>query len=142
MTSTGDGRPELGAEPPPSPLLLDPWYAHDQPERPLDRAAFACDCPPCALALTAAAHNQPDFPLVVRGRTTRRVLTARGVAGAARSPEGIVGVLPGDDLRDISAAGSGGPATKALVDRPALRQALRRTDPGMSDRKSPFDLGR
>jgi hypothetical protein len=60
-----------------------PWFAHEQPERPLDRAVFVCGCVAYMLAVRAAAE----------------------MGGAALTAgRGLADLLPGDEVRDVGPA--------------------------------------
>lgn len=81
-----------------------PWFAHEQPERPLDRAVFVCGCAACMLAVRAAAEMGELLRFVVRGERCRRVLTTAQLAAALAAGRGLADLLPGDRVRDVGPA--------------------------------------
>jgi hypothetical protein len=84
-----------------------PWLAHEHPERPLDRAAFVCGFKACSLAIAAATEMGQSFKFVVRGRRSRRVVTAAQLTLALTVGRGFADLLHGDEVRDVGVASAG-----------------------------------
>ncbi len=55
-------------------MSIEPWIAHDHPERPLERGAWICGCRACQIALRASMATNPGLRLVAKTAIGREIV--------------------------------------------------------------------
>jgi hypothetical protein len=82
---------------------VEPWVAHEQPERPLAWGAWLCDCDGCRLALVAASLHEPRLPIVLKTGGDRVVVTAEYAAEVWQAMGGLEALcyVQRDHIREV-----------------------------------------
>jgi hypothetical protein len=72
---------------------LEPWTAHEHPERRFDLATWLCDCHACTIAVTAEAAVNPRLPLCLKTACDRILVTAEYLAETLSAGEPVETLL-------------------------------------------------
>lgn len=82
---------------------IEPWTAHEQPEREFDIGTWLCDCEACQFALTAHAERHPHSLLCLKTGADRIVVTAEYLDEVLRAGLPIESLLyaPDDYVREV-----------------------------------------